>query len=80
MIVPISFSMTITATPPGGDPVLVEEGTDLKGGGAVLGNNPHPQVTCSFADTFILDVEEEGFPAGTVVTFDGEVVAHLTGR
>ena len=32
------------------------------------------RVVCS------LDVEEEGFPAGTVVIFDGEVVAHLSGR
>lgn len=79
MIVPISFPMTITATPPGGEPVLVEEGTDLKGGGAVLGHNPRRQVTCSFSDTFTLDVEEEGLPPGTVVT-DGEVVAHLSGR
>ncbi|MFB9730921.1 hypothetical protein [Ornithinimicrobium kibberense] len=80
VLVPISFSMTITATPPGEEPVLVEEGKDLKGGGAVLGHNPRPQVTCSFTDTFTLDVEEEGFPPGTVVTFDGEVVAHLSGR
>lgn len=79
MLVPISFSMTITATAPGGEPELVEEGTDLKGGGAVLRQNPRPQMTCSFADTFVLDVEEEGLPPGTVVT-DGEVVAHLSGR
>ena len=82
MLIPIAFGdFHFTATSPTGE-VLAEgsEPGDVKG--SVDARSPRPTVTCTFEETFVLpaDDPEFGFPAGTILTFGGEVTAFLTGR
>lgn len=63
------------------DGTVVEDSdpsVEAKGGGNVA-RSPRPTVTCTFSATETLTEDEEGFPAGTVVTFSGSVTGFLTG-
>ena len=81
MLIPVSFGdFRFTATSPEGEVLLEEsEPGDVKG--SVAARSPRPTITCTFAETFVLPVDdpELGLPAGTVLTFAGEVTAFLTG-
>ena len=81
MFIPIEFGdFYFVATSPEGE-VLAEgsEPGDTKG--AVSEHNPRPTLTCGFEETEVLaqDDPEFGLPAGTIVTFGGEVTGFLTG-
>lgn len=81
VIVPISFgTFRFTAVLDGETLMSGEEPGEAKGGGNVEARNPQPTITCTFAETFVLEQEEDGLPAGTVVTFSGSVTGLLTGR
>lgn len=56
--------------------------TETKGGGNVAARNPRPVTSCTFEVSDVLgeDDPEFGFPAGTELTFGGEVTGYLTGR
>ena len=82
MFIPIEFGdFYFIATSPEGE-VLAEgsEPGDTKG--AVSKRNPRPMLTCAFEETEVLaeDDPEFGLPAGTTITFGGEVTGFLTGR
>jgi hypothetical protein len=79
--IPTGFSdQLFRAVLPNGD-VIEESGTDsAKGGGNVSAHNPRVSITCTFALTDTLEVEEDGLLPGTVVTFSGTVTGFLTGR
>ena len=84
VLIPISFGdFTFTAVLPDGTVIEDSEpGGEAKGGGNVAQRNPRPTVTCTFEDSFVLEEDdpEFGLPAGTVVTFGGDVTGFLTGR
>jgi hypothetical protein len=81
VLVPITFDISFRAVLPDGE-VIEESFLDEKGGGAVAARNPRPTVTCTFEESFVLEEDdpEIGLPAGTEVTFGGEVTGFLTGR
>ena len=83
LIVPTSFGdFHFSAVAPDGE-VLVDETEPgpSKGKGNAGGGN-HPSVTCTFGESEVLaeDDPESGFPAGTTLTFGGEVTGFLVGR
>ena len=84
LILPTSFGdFVFTAVLPNGTVIEGSEpGGEQKGGGNVERRSPRPTVTCTFAASFTLpeDDPEFGLPAGTVVTFSGQVTGFLTGR
>jgi hypothetical protein len=82
MFIPIEFGdFFFRATSPEGE-VLAEGSEPGEAKGAVSGHNPRPTLTCAFEETEVLaeDDPESGLPAGTTVTFGGEVTGFLTGR
>ena len=82
MLIPIAFGdFHFTARSPEGE-VLVEGSEPGETKGSVRARSPRPRVTCTFEETFVLPVDdpEFGLPAGTIVTFSGEVTAFLSGR
>lgn len=82
VFVPISFgdvAFTVV-TPDGAVTEIEEEHTLAKGQGKVATHNPREAVSCTFSETFVLEVEEMGFPAGSEVTFTGTVVGYVSGR
>lgn len=82
MLIPIAFGdFHFTATSPDGE-VLAEGSEPGEEKGSVVARSPRPAVTCTFEETFVLpaDDPEFGLPAGTTVTFGGDVTAFLTGR
>lgn len=84
VLVPVSFGdFFFRAESPAGEELA--EGSfpgSAKGGGNVAQRNPQPTVTCTFEETEVLEEfnEEFGLPAGTIVTFGGEVTGFITGR
>lgn len=81
VIVPVWFGDNLfTVVAPDGEVVEMPGGDEAKGQGRVLENVRKDLVYCSFSETFTLEVEEEGFPAGSVVTFSGAVIGFVTGR
>ena len=81
VLVPTAFGeATFTAVLPDGTVVTDTAPPSAKGGGNVVAHNPRPTVTCTFSVTMTLAEAEEGLPAGTVVTFAGEVTVFVTGR
>jgi uncharacterized membrane protein len=83
VLVPTSFGdFHIRAVLPDGTVVEDSFPGSTKGGGNVEARNPQPTVMCTFEQTEVLaeDDPESGFPAGTEITFSGEVTAFLTGR
>jgi hypothetical protein len=79
MLVPVWFGDNVfTVTPPDGEPVVEMEEDEAKG--AAMDNVRRDLLYCTYTDTFTLEEEEMGFPAGSVVTFEGAVMAFLTGR
>ena len=81
VLVPVSFGeFTFRAVLPDGEVIEETEPGSTKGGGNVQAHNPRPTVTCTFEVTETLEQEQDGLPAGTVVTFGGEVTGFLTGR
>jgi hypothetical protein len=80
VLVPVSFGeFTFRAVLPDGTVIEETEPGIAKGGGNVEARNPQPTVMCTFAVTEVLEQEEDGLPAGTEVTFGGEVTGFLTG-
>jgi hypothetical protein len=84
LIVPTSFGdFHFTAVAPDGE-VLVDETEPgpSKGNGKGNGGGNHTSVTCTFGESEVLteDDPESGFPAGTTLTFSGEVTGFLVGR
>ena len=82
MFIPIAFGeFHFMATSPEGE-VLAEGSEPGDEKGHVAMHSPRPTLTCEFEETEVLsqDDPESGFPAGTVLTFGGEVTGFLTGR
>ena len=82
MLIPIAFGdFHFTATSPEGE-VLVEGSEPGEAKGSVGSRSPRPTVTCTFEETMVLPADDPEFrlPAGTILTFGGEVTAFLTGR
>jgi hypothetical protein len=80
VLVPVSCGgFTFRAVLPNGTVIEKSEPGIAKGGGNVEARNPQPTVTCAFAVTEVLEQEQDGLPAGTEVTFGGEVTGCLTG-
>ena len=82
LIVPTSFGdFHFTAVAPDGE-VLVDETEPGPSKGTGNGGGNHPSVTCTFGESEVLaeDDPESGFPAGTTLTFGGEVTGFLVGR
>lgn len=82
VLVPVSFSDNrFTVVTPDGETVTMEDPTvESKGKGKVMDNIRRELLYCTFSETFELEQDEMGFPAGSVVTFEGAVTAFLTGR
>jgi hypothetical protein len=81
VLVPTAFGeTTFTAVLPDGSVVTDTAPPSAKGLGNVEAHNPRPTVTCTFSVSQTLTEPEEGLPAGTVVTFAGEVTVMPTGR
>jgi hypothetical protein len=82
MIVPVWFGDNmLTVTPPGEAPIEMPlEDDAAKGNGHPMHRVNREMVTCTYSETFTLTESEEGFPAGSVVTFSGAVMGFLTGR
>lgn len=81
VLVPVSFQdFHFVATAADGT-VLVDQ-TDAsvtsKGGGNPAARSPRRQVHCEFGSSFTLVEPDEGFPAGTTLTFSGHVTGYLT--
>ena len=82
LIVPTKFGeFRFTALAPDGS-VLVDESEPGPTKGPARGGGKHPSVTCTFGESEVLteDDPESGFPAGTTLTFSGEVTGFLVGR
>ncbi len=82
MFIPIEFGeFYFIATSPSGE-VLAEGGEPGDTKGHVAAHSPRPKLTCGFEESEVLteDDPEFGLPAGTTVTFGGEVTGFLTGR
>lgn len=82
MFIPIEFGeFYFIATSPEGE-VLAEGSEPGEVKGQVGAQSPRPRLTCSFEESMVLpeDDPEFGLPAGTTVTFGGEVTGFLTGR
>lgn len=81
VLIPVSFGdFMFRAELPDG--TIIEEtfpGGDSKGKGNVAERNPRPTTTCTFEDTLVLEEEQDGFPAGTELTFGGTVTVHVAG-
>ena len=80
VVVPVWFGATFTVETPGGVVEVMEGEADAKGDGHVMENVRRDLISCSFSETFVLEVEEMGYPAGSVVTFTGEVLGFVSGR
>lgn len=82
VVIPIGFGdFFFRAELPDGTVITeTEPGGVGKGGGNVEARSPRTRTTCTFEDTFVLEEEdpEFGLPAGTEVTFGGEVTVFLT--
>lgn len=79
--IPTGFSdLTFRAVLPGGAVIEETDPGSAKGGGNVSARNPRVSITCTFEVTETLAVEEDGLPAGTVITISGTVTGFLTGR
>lgn len=81
-LVPIWFGNDMaTVQPPDGDAEIVPfPGEVAKGGGNVAAHSPRQQVSCTYSFSFVLEVEEMGYPAGSQVTITGDVVGYVAGR
>jgi len=81
VLIPIAFSgFEFTATAPDGT-VLASESDDsveLKGKGNPAARSPRHQVNCTFGSTVVLEEPEDGFPAGTTLSFSGHVTGYIT--
>ena len=81
VLVPTAFGeTTFRAELPDGEVIEETEPASAKGGGNVTAHNPQETVTCTFSVTEELEADEDGLPAGTVITISGEVTGFLTGR
>ncbi|SOC51830.1 hypothetical protein [Ornithinimicrobium cerasi] len=81
MLVPVWFGDNVsTITPPGGSPVIETGPDEAKGKGMVMDRVRRDLLYCTYSDSFTLTEPEMGYPAGTVVTFEGAVRGFLTGR
>lgn len=84
VLIPTAFDdFSFQAVLPNGTVTGGAEPGSAKGGGNAAKGNPRPRLTCTFGDSFTVtaeDADEFGFPAGTVITFSGEVTGFLTGR
>jgi hypothetical protein len=81
VLVPTAFGeTTFRAVLPGGEVIEETDPGSAKGGGNVSAHNPRETVTCTFELTDTLEEEEDGLPAGTVITISGTVTGFLTGR
>lgn len=79
VIVPISFqNERFVVTGPDGNVLVDETEPDRLAKGSVADRSPRQQVDCSFSATFVLDAEEDGLPAGSTISFYGEVTGYLT--
>lgn len=84
VVIPIAFGdFFFRAVDPETGELLVEgsfPGGEGKGKGNVQQRNPRPTTTCSFEQTEVLEEEDPDFelPAGTEVTFGGEVTVFVT--
>lgn len=81
VVIPVSFQdFHFVATAADGT-VLVDD-TDAsvtsKGGGNPAARSPRRQVSCEFSSSFTLVEADEGFPAGTTLSFSGHVTGYLT--
>lgn len=81
-LVPIWFGNDVATIelPDGNVEVLPFPGESAKGGGNVAAHSPREQVRCTYSDSFTLEVEEMGYPAGSHVTITGDVVGYVSGR
>lgn len=79
--VPTSFDgFHFLATAPDGT-VLAEDNDDsvvFKGKGNPSDRSPRPKVSCTFGATEVLTEEVDGFPAGTTLTFGGDVTGYFS--
>lgn len=81
MIVPVWFGDNMfTVVTPDGQVTEMPGEDEAKGGGNVMDHMKKDLLSCTFSQTFTLEQDEEGFPAGSVVTFSGAVMGFLTGR
>lgn len=79
--IPVAFGAgTATAVLPDGTTMSESWPSEAKGGGNVANRSPRPMQTCTFANTVTLTEEEDGMPAGTVLTFSGSVIMMQTGK
>jgi hypothetical protein len=72
--------VSFTVVTPDGQTYVMEGEEEAKGNGQVMQRVRREMVYCTFSETFTLEVEEEGFPAGSTVTFSAAVIGFLTGR
>ena len=83
VVIPVAFGdFLFRAELPDGTVIEDSEAglVDRKGNGNVLERNPRETTACTFGETLVLEEAEDGFPAGTVLTFMGTVLVHIPTR